>query len=300
MSQSYIVRHAIQLAVLVLFGSLSVCVYAHGFAGKRFFPATLTIDDPFVANEADLLIKHIKAPGDGGDQINTTTYSLEFAKAITPRFGLSVATTYDHLDAGTSGITQGLENAELGTRYIAYLNDAHETLIATGLNIEIGNSGNHSVAETASTFSPYVLFGKGLGDASARYLRPLAITGVIEPNISSRRSNHPDTLNWGFTVQYSLPYLQSFVKDIGLPRPFNHMIPLIEFPMNTCLNQSCSGETTGYANPGVIWFGRYGQIGLEAQIPINQRTGTHTGILLQFHAYLDDLFPHGLGRPTFH
>ena len=26
-----------------------------------------------------------------------------------------------------------------------------------------------------------------------------------------------------------MPYLQSFVKDVGLPAPFNRMIPLVEF-----------------------------------------------------------------------
>ena len=29
-------------------------VFAHGIVGKRFFPATLTIDDPFVADELSL------------------------------------------------------------------------------------------------------------------------------------------------------------------------------------------------------------------------------------------------------
>jgi hypothetical protein len=28
--------------------------WAHGFAGSRFFPATITIDDPFVADELSL------------------------------------------------------------------------------------------------------------------------------------------------------------------------------------------------------------------------------------------------------
>ena len=39
---------------------------AHGMAGKRFFPATLAIDDPFVADELSLpTVQHIKRPADG-------------------------------------------------------------------------------------------------------------------------------------------------------------------------------------------------------------------------------------------
>ncbi len=32
-------------------------------------------------------------------------------------------------------------------------------------------------------------------------------------------------------IEYNLPYLQQHVKDIGLPRPFRDMIPLVEFSM---------------------------------------------------------------------
>src|SRR6266852_8367866 len=37
---------AVALTILPTAGAL-----AHGFAGSRFFPATITIDDPFVADE---------------------------------------------------------------------------------------------------------------------------------------------------------------------------------------------------------------------------------------------------------
>ena len=40
---------------------------AHGFAGKRFFPATLATDDPFVADELSLpTIASQKMPGERG------------------------------------------------------------------------------------------------------------------------------------------------------------------------------------------------------------------------------------------
>ena len=41
----------------VLFGIslLTNETYAHGVIGKRFFPATLVVDDPFVSDELDLL-----------------------------------------------------------------------------------------------------------------------------------------------------------------------------------------------------------------------------------------------------
>ena len=101
-------------------------------------------------------------------------------------------------------------------------------------------------------------------------------------------------------MQYSLIYLQSFVKDVGLGDPFKRMVLVAEFPMETCLGHACQGETTGYFNPGIVWCGKYIELGVAAQIPINKRTGSNVGILGLVHVYVDDLFPKGIGGPIFH
>ena len=41
---------AVSLTFLAI-AAMPATVSAHGFAGKRFFPATLATDDPFVADE---------------------------------------------------------------------------------------------------------------------------------------------------------------------------------------------------------------------------------------------------------
>ena len=152
---------------------------------------------------------------------------------------------------------------------------------------------------------------------SLKYLRPLAITGVIGPNFPTDTKTvttkvdevtgeierevefNAIALSYGFSIQYDLQYLQSFVKDVGLPVPFNRMIVLVEFPFETCLNRGCDGDTTGFVNPGLIWFGRYIQLGGEVQIPINDRSGENVGVLTIVHFSIDDLFPNSFGRPIF-
>jgi len=110
---------------------------------------------------------------------------------------------------------------------------------------------------------------------------------------------HPNVLQWGFALEYSLIYLQEQVKDIGLSSPFDRLIPLVEFPFETPLNRGQEGQTTGTINPGLIWSGKYFQVGAEAVIPVNSRTGSNVGFIAQLHFYLDDLFPKTLGRPVF-
>jgi hypothetical protein len=94
-------------------------------------------------------------------------------------------------------------------------------------------------------------------------------------------------------------YLQSFVKDIGLGAPFNRMIIVTEFPMQTNLGRDNKGQTTGTVNPGVVWAGKYIELGLAAQIPINSRSGKSVGVLGLVHLFIDDLFPKSIGGPIF-
>jgi hypothetical protein len=288
--------------------------WAHGFAGKRFFPATLAVDDPFISDELTLEANHIREP----DQV-TNEFSMAYSKRITPNFGLELSETYQHLEPNEGGSKNGFANLDIGAKYQFFTSDIHEAILSVGLNAELGGTGSHNVADSFSTLSPAFFFGKGFGDLpeSMKFLRPIAITGAVGPNIPTRNSNvvttidpvtgninqdverNPTTLNWGLTFQYNLQYLQSFVQDIGLKEPFSRMIPVVELPLSTCLNANCNGQTTGTVNPGVIWFGKYIQLGAEAQIPINQRTGNHVGVLLQLHFFIDDLFPQSLGRPIF-
>ena len=78
------------------------------------------------------------------------------------------------------------------------------------------------------------------------------------------------------------------------------MIPLVEFAMETPVQGPRSGHTTGTINPGVIWFGRYLQLGLELQIPVNRESGKNVGLLAQVHFYLDDILPNVFTWTPFH
>ncbi len=285
--------------------------WAHGFAGKRFFPTTFQVDDPFISDEFSLLINHIKEPG-----AKTTELEIEYSKRILPNFGLTIGESYIHQDLEEGGSANGFGNLELGLKYQFLTSVEHETILSLGINTEIGGTGAHQVSESFSTVSPALFFGKGFGDLpeSVNFLRPFAITGVIGPNFPTRSKNvsldpdtgetdierNPTTLTWAFSLQYSLMYLQSFVKDIGLGVPFNRMILVTEFPMETCLNADCKGKITGTVNPGVVWAGKYMELGLAAQIPINSRTGKNVGVLGLVHFFIDDLFPKSIGAPIFH
>ncbi len=282
-------------------------VHAHGVIGKRFFPATLVVDDPFVSDEIDLLKVNKGSTNQDGTQ---TSVGTEISKRLTPDFDLSAGWEYLFEQPTNGSSTSGAGNPDFGFKYVLFRSPEHEAILTTGFDAEVGGIGPARVAERISTFAPGLLFGKGFGDLpdSLKYLKPLSINGQFQVAIPSHRStvttstndngdveqdteHHPTTLPFGFAILYSIPYLQSFVKDVGLNAPFANLFPVVEFNFEPPVSGPEKKLTTAYANPGLIWVGKYVELGLEAQVPMNTVSGKNAGINALVHVFIDDLLP---------
>jgi hypothetical protein len=296
----------------------------HEIVGNRFFPATLGIDDPGVNDE--LSIPTVANFHTGDDpSFRQRDISGEFSKRITDAFAVSFGSTFSSLKppGGPTGMgASGFQNFETTFKYRVFRDPVHEFVMSVGVNIEWGGTGAESVgADAFNTYTPTVYFGKGFGDLpdTLSWIRPVAITGQVGYSIPGKNSTttfgidpdsgdptmdtefHPRVLNWGGTVQYSMPYLKSAVIDLGLPDFVDHLIPLVEATLQTPVSNTLTSGTmtTGTINPGVIWVGNTFQVAVEALIPINRQSGTNVGVIAQLHLYLDDIDPHGIGRPIF-
>src|SRR4030088_1458340 len=297
---------------------------AHEIVGNRFFPATLGIDDPGVTDELSLPTVSSFKTGDD-PSFRQRDISTEFSKRITEAFAISFGSTFSSFrpPGGLTGIgANGFQNLETTFKYRVFKDPVHEFVMSVGLSVEWGGTGATNVgAESFNVYTPTLYFGKGWGDLpdTLSWLRPVAITGQVGYAIPGKNSTttfgiDPDTgdqtidtefnprvLNWGGTIQYSMPYLKSAVVDLGLPDFVNHLIPIVEATLQTPVaNTLTSGTlTTGTINPGVIWVGNTFQVGVEALIPINRQSGTNVGFIAQLHLYLDDIDPRGIGKPIF-
>ena len=284
----------------------SGAAFAHAVVGDRIFPATLAVDDPGVSDELNTQVSRFKQPGDdGGAAAWQTATSAEYNKTITENFGVSLEGAW----LNNNGVS-GFDNFGAGAKYVFYKNAEHEVMLSTGLDWDIQNTGAKRVgAENFSTLTPQLFFGKGMGDLpdSLDALKPFALTGSLgyatptrnfstDPDTGDKTRN-PQAVEWGFTMQYSVPYLQQHVKDMGIPAPFNMAIPVVEFAFETPTGGDQSGHTTGTINPGIIFMGDKMQLGLEAQLPLNHDSGSGIGYMVQAHFYLDNIFPATIGRP---
>jgi hypothetical protein len=282
--------------------------FAHCFVGPRFFPATLVIDDPCVADEmslptVDWFPTSSVPPGSEFD------ISAEFDKRITEDLGFGISDVWSQIRTPGGPVLQGLGDLETTLQYQLLKDASHETAMLLGLIVDWGNTGNVNagISTPYSMLTPTYYFGQGFGGLpdDLGFARPLALTGQIGYQIPtssyelSQNLNIPQVLVYGASLQYSMPYLKSEVKDLQLPDFFNHLIPLVEAQLFTPVanNFGNPSTTTGTINPGVIYIGSTYQIGIEAIIPVNSASGSGVGVLGQFHIYLDDMFPNTLGQP---
>jgi hypothetical protein len=290
---------------------------AHCFVGARFFPATLGVDDPCVADELSLPTVSIFKNGDD-PSARQIDISGEYSKRITDTFGISIGSTWTHLAPPGSPSVSGFQNLETSFKFQFLTDAAHEFVMSAAVVVEWGNTGAAGVgAESFSTITPTLYFGKGFGDLpeAMGWIRAFGVTGQVGYSIPTSSSTitfdpdsglanidyHPQFLAYGGSLQYSMPYLKSNVVDLGLPDFLNRLIPIVEAQFQTPVanNFNTGIGTTGTINPGIIYVDKYFQLGLEAIIPINRASGTNVGAVAQLHIYLDDIFPTTIGRPLF-
>jgi hypothetical protein len=301
------------LASLLLLG-LSLPASAHCIVGNRFFPATIAVDDPCVADELSLpTIAGFK----NGDDPSAQELDIggEYSKTITPNFGVSLEEAWIHLDMPGGATASGFDNLGTSFKYQFVRDPAGELAMSVSLDADWGNTGSSAIdAEPFTTLTPTLFLGKGLGFVKTPLLKPLAITAQVGYAMPTKGSTtaadettglidttpNPRSIVWGGTLQYSMPYLKSSVRDFGLPGFINHLIPLVELDLSSEVSNFDGEEpTTGTVNPGVIYVADKFQLAAEAIIPINRASGDGVGVVGQLHLYLDDIFPRSLGKPLF-
>jgi hypothetical protein len=106
------------LIVLAMLGGIH-SAHAHGIAGNRFFPGTLSFDDPAVADEAIVPnFSSFKRPGDAGNIVDNR-FDWAFFRLLTPTLGVGVDGAWVHRNWG-SALRSGSEVTSLGLKGEVY------------------------------------------------------------------------------------------------------------------------------------------------------------------------------------
>ena len=122
--------------------------HAHGIAGNRFFPGTLSFDDPAVADEAVVPNwSGSKHPDSGGSVVDNRLH-WAFIRLLTPTLEVGIDSGWIHRNWGLS-LRSGFDVTNLTVKGLAYRNDLHETLVSAGLAWGMGHSGAQGVGANA-------------------------------------------------------------------------------------------------------------------------------------------------------
>ena len=285
------------LACAISLLTMPAHVWAHGLEGDRFFPPTPLTDDPFAVDELSLPEIQYN-PASASNEVDITG---SLSKEIFPKFALSIQDTYINLNPKGGPAQDGFSPITLNAKYQLWEVPEHEFILSLGSDFALGGTGSKSLYsyQYYTTYTPSLYWGKGFNELpdGLKFFRPLAITTVTGYDLYANAAAS-NALEWSGSIQYSIPYLQEHVDDVGIPRPFRDMIPLMEFQMTTPTNKDAT-PTTGTIDPGVLWEGKYCQISAEVSIPINSQSGPAVGGLIQVQVFIDDLFPKIFGHPIF-
>jgi hypothetical protein len=290
--------------------------HAHGVAGAHMFVSTLLIDDPNVADEASLpTFTFLPQNNDDGVSVGTYATEFEFAKRITENFGFAIGSGYQWLHQPGAKTLNGWDNLAVSLKYKPYVSAEHEFMVSIGVEREFartGANGTNGAAldnDDSSSTTPAIFFGKGLGDLPIGWARAFAITGQLGYQIADKKlkvdpitaepanNGSPNLWTGGLSLQYSMRYLQSQVQDLGLPEFVNRLTPLVEVAWSSPASKPNNASTQYLIGMGVNYTASTYAFSVEALIPGNRQSGSHLGVIAQFHLYFDDLLPNSLGRP---
>jgi len=305
-----------QLLVIVAMLGAIYPAHAHGIAGNRFFPGTLSFDDPAVADEAIVPdFSSFKRPNEGGRNVLDNRFDWAFFRLLTPTLGVGIEGAWVHRNWGDS-LRSGSDVTTLNVKGEVYRNNLHEILVSAGFGWGIGHSGAQGIGANApDLLQSGIFFGKGFGDLpdGLAWLRPFGITGAvtlehpmmgssinfgIDPQtgqLGPTLTRNADTLHWGFALEFSMLYLTSRFTPGKLPKdePLNQLVPLVEFSFDSQRGQ----KTLATMNPGLSYVAVSWQVAVEAIVPLNSEAGRSVGGRAQLLLFLQDLIPSVFGKP---
>ncbi len=309
------------VAALACAGALlrSAPAFAHAVCGSRVYPVTLTLDDPGVADELTLpQIVYTRAAADGGPgPSHDTSIQFEYDKRLTDEFGFAFNDDYNVNQQNNAKTETGWDDVTVTAKWARCVDPDSDFQLGFGVIREFGRTGtSHIGSDEHGNTAPTIYLGKGVDEIPVPMLQPLQFTGelsyavadrefkqftVVDPStgVTSTHANtgYPNAWIGSFSVQYSIPYLQNQIRDFGLPEPFAHMIPVAEFNWTSAAASPGGSPASWTLAPGFIYLRSWYQVGVEALVPLDKAAGTNVGFIVQFHVFIDDLYPRGIGAP---
>jgi hypothetical protein len=181
-------RLAARLAALLIATALvfnCTAAAAHGIAGNRLFPGTLSIDDPAVSDEFALTPSSVNKRAADGTGVTDLGVSWQFMRLLVPNLALVVDSGFTHRDWQALQRT-GFDTTTVSLKGLLYESDPHEVLLSAALSWGIGRVGiARGRRHRAQHVSARLLFRQRLRRSS----RPSGMAAAVRGHRRARPRN---------------------------------------------------------------------------------------------------------------
>ncbi len=284
------------LFALIVAASLAPVCWGHGIVGDRMFIEPLFTEDANIKNEVDIPRLEFLTQSDGSFRMLDVTLEKELWpdrwSVVVEQARLSM-----HVNGRTMG---GFDNLEVGMKLAAYRNAPHEFIVTPALFTTFA-TGSRSVVERQTALQPMLLYGKGFGDVKVNWVRPFAVQGDLGYGTSVTGTRDRQVI-YDAVLEYSVPYLNwmhranagyemehQLRRGHSLGAIVGDLFPFVEFNGATPV-RGTPGPTVTFLRPGALYMGKYFQLSLAADSPVNGYLGPHsTGGVILLDLFLDEL-----------
>ncbi len=275
---------------VVLCGLAATSAHAHGVVGQRSFI------EPFVTEDVNPKNEFVIARPEWDEGRDGRTFTLGFGleKKLSDRFSITLDSSWLDTSPVDGPHETGFGNLNATLKYAFFIDPAHEAITSIALESAAPTGTRRVGAEGDWAFKPFFLYGKGFGDLprALNYLRPLAVQGDAGFEVSTDHDRSTKFAH-NIAVEYSIPYLQSFVRDFGVGWPFRNLIADVEFNFEHGVNGAEHGKTAAFATPGIVYMDRWVEVGVAGRFPLNQHTSQELdwGVIGIVDLFIDDILP---------
>jgi hypothetical protein len=291
-------RWARRLAVIRALQAIAVVVgivqlipsvaYGHGVVGDRTFISPIVGNDAFPDNALSLTARR-----------SNYDFSLlpELEKLLSDHSSLLLITGWDQLEQKGSPDPSGSRDLTIFFRQSVYLS-AHHELEVTVSPFVVAPTGNRQIADQGyAHLGGELLLAKGMGDlpddGALKYLRPFAIQ--TEAGYAGRVQGPENSdMFANFEVEYSLSYLNRYVRPLDVGHPWVDLVPYTQFNYSQALIASRLTTLPDFRiTPGLAYLGRYYEVSVGAQLAINgaAQPGDRGAVIGLIEVFYDDIFP---------
>ena len=285
------------LVALAAFIAISpeVSAHGHGIVGDRIFISPIVGNDSFPDNAFSLTTRR-------SDYAFSIVPTLE--KQLSESSSLLLTGGWDTTEAAGNSDPSGARDLSIYYRQSLFLSPRHETEFTISPFV-VAPTGDRRIGDQGYThLGGEMMLGKGMGDLpdtpSFRLMRPIAIQA--EAGYAGRVQGPANSdVFANLEVEYSLGYLNRYVRPVAAGRPLINLVPYVEFDYSQAMIDSRLTTSPDFLiTPGVAYLGDKFLVSLGAQVDLNgaSHRGDRAAALCLVEIFYDDIFP-ALGKNPF-